>query len=132
MCVCRSGSEDVLCGNCWLDALRVSDRYDGQTNTSFCCIRVIFDHLDFNKRLQFNLKVTTVSVRHITLIPLVLLPLENGDLFLWGSNKHGQLISSEPFLPSPTPVKTSLLDTEKVARVWSGWTHVVAQTGEAA
>lgn len=61
MCVYRSGSEDALCGNCWLDALRVSNRYDGQTNTSFCCIRVIFDHLDVNKRLQFNLEGATVS-----------------------------------------------------------------------
>ncbi|XP_029952653.1 secretion-regulating guanine nucleotide exchange factor isoform X2 [Salarias fasciatus] len=53
----------------------------------------------------------------------------DGDLFLWGSNKHGQLATTEPFLPSPTLLRRSLLDGEKVINVWSGWTHVVAQTG---
>lgn len=53
----------------------------------------------------------------------------DGDLFLWGSNKHGQLTTTEPFLSSPTLLKRSLLDGEKVINVWSGWTHNVAQTG---
>lgn len=57
---------------------------------------------------------------------------EDGDLFLWGSNKHGQLTTTEPFLVSPTAVKRSLLGEEKVIHVWSGWTHIVAQTGEPA
>nr|XP_033491457.1 secretion-regulating guanine nucleotide exchange factor [Epinephelus lanceolatus] len=52
----------------------------------------------------------------------------DGDLFLWGSNKHGQLTATEPFLSSPTLVKRSLLGGEKVVHVWSGWTHTVAQT----
>ncbi|XP_070828582.1 secretion-regulating guanine nucleotide exchange factor [Chaetodon trifascialis] len=52
----------------------------------------------------------------------------DGDLFVWGSNKHGQLTTTEPFLASPTHVKRSLLGGEKVLHVWSGWTHVVAQT----
>ncbi|XP_054482723.1 secretion-regulating guanine nucleotide exchange factor-like isoform X2 [Anoplopoma fimbria] len=52
----------------------------------------------------------------------------DGDLFLWGSNKRGQLTATEPFLSSPTLVKRSLLGKEKVINVWSGWTHIVAQT----
>uniref|UniRef100_I3JNF1 Secretion regulating guanine nucleotide exchange factor n=2 Tax=Oreochromis niloticus TaxID=8128 RepID=I3JNF1_ORENI len=52
----------------------------------------------------------------------------DGDLFLWGSNKHGQLTTTESFLSSPTLLKRSLLDGEKVINVWSGWTHIVAQT----
>ncbi|XP_034391336.1 secretion-regulating guanine nucleotide exchange factor isoform X2 [Cyclopterus lumpus] len=52
----------------------------------------------------------------------------DGDLFLWGSNKRGQLTATEPFLSSPTLVKRSLLGNEKVINVWSGWTHIVAQT----
>ncbi|CAJ1056532.1 secretion-regulating guanine nucleotide exchange factor [Xyrichtys novacula] len=52
----------------------------------------------------------------------------DGDLFLWGSNKHGQLTSSEPFVLSPALMKRSLLGGEKVINVWSGWTHLVAQT----
>lgn len=55
----------------------------------------------------------------------------DGDLFLWGSNKYGQLTTTEPFLSSPTLLKRSLLGGEKVKNVWSGWTHIVAQTGEA-
>ncbi|XP_023201664.1 secretion-regulating guanine nucleotide exchange factor isoform X1 [Xiphophorus maculatus] len=53
---------------------------------------------------------------------------EEGELFLWGCNKHGQLATAEPFLPSPTLLNRSLLKGEKVMRVCSGWTHVVAQT----
>ncbi|XP_056138079.1 secretion-regulating guanine nucleotide exchange factor isoform X2 [Lampris incognitus] len=53
---------------------------------------------------------------------------EGGDLFLWGSNKHGQLTTTEPFLSSPTPLKHTLLDRERVTHVWSGWTHLVAKT----
>lgn len=52
----------------------------------------------------------------------------DGDLFLWGSNKHGQLTTTEPFLSSPTLLKRSLLGGETVKNVWSGWTHIVAQT----
>ncbi|XP_075883380.1 secretion-regulating guanine nucleotide exchange factor isoform X2 [Nelusetta ayraudi] len=52
----------------------------------------------------------------------------NGDLFVWGSNKHGQLAATNTFLPSPSLVKRTLLAGEKVTRVWSGWTHIVAQT----
>ncbi|XP_031715848.1 secretion-regulating guanine nucleotide exchange factor isoform X1 [Anarrhichthys ocellatus] len=52
----------------------------------------------------------------------------DGDLFLWGSNKRGQLTATEPFLSSPTLVKRSLLGNEKVLNVCSGWTHIVAQT----
>lgn len=52
----------------------------------------------------------------------------DGDLFLWGGNKHGQLTTAEAFAPSPSLVERSLLGGEKVIHVWSGWTHTVAQT----
>ncbi|XP_070764017.1 secretion-regulating guanine nucleotide exchange factor [Enoplosus armatus] len=52
----------------------------------------------------------------------------DGDLFLWGSNKHFQLTTREHFLSSPSLVKRSLLGGDKVIHVWSGWTHIVAQT----
>ncbi|KAM3849861.1 secretion-regulating guanine nucleotide exchange factor [Diretmus argenteus] len=51
-----------------------------------------------------------------------------GDVFLWGSNKHGQLTTTEPFSSSPTLLKRSLLGGERVVHVWSGWTHLVAKT----
>ncbi|XP_068168540.1 secretion-regulating guanine nucleotide exchange factor [Antennarius striatus] len=52
----------------------------------------------------------------------------NGDLFVWGGNKHSQLTAKEPFLSCPTRVNRSLLGGEKAIHVWSGWTHVIAQT----
>ncbi|KAG7522230.1 secretion-regulating guanine nucleotide exchange factor isoform X1 [Solea senegalensis] len=52
----------------------------------------------------------------------------DGDLFLWGSNKYGQLTATESFVSSPCLLKRSLLDGEKAIHVWSGWTHIVAQT----
>ena len=53
-------------------------------------------------------------------------------MFLWGSNKHGQLTSSstDSFLPRPVLLDRSPLGGEKVTHVHSGWTHLVAQTGE--
>ncbi|XP_072528394.1 secretion-regulating guanine nucleotide exchange factor [Salminus brasiliensis] len=51
-----------------------------------------------------------------------------GDLFLWGSNKHGQLCSKESFLPLPSALDRSLLNGESVSAVYSGWTHLIAQT----
>lgn len=51
-----------------------------------------------------------------------------GDLLMWGSNKHGQLTSSEPFLSSPILLKHCFLAGEKIVSVWSGWTHTVVQT----
>ncbi|XP_036817040.1 secretion-regulating guanine nucleotide exchange factor isoform X1 [Oncorhynchus mykiss] len=53
-----------------------------------------------------------------------------GDVFLWGSNKHGQLTSSstDSFLPRPVLLDRSPLGGEKVTHVHSGWTHLVAQT----
>lgn len=53
----------------------------------------------------------------------------NGHLFVWGSNKHGQLAATDIFLPRPSVVKPTLLGGRKVSHLWSGWTHVVAQTG---
>ncbi|KAK1887489.1 Tryptophan 5-hydroxylase [Dissostichus eleginoides] len=71
---------------------------------------------------QKNVHMVTAGLAHCVCLT------EDGDLFLWGSNKHGQLTSTEPFLSSPTLVKRSLLGGEKVVLVCSGWTHIVAQT----
>ncbi|XP_052400223.1 secretion-regulating guanine nucleotide exchange factor isoform X1 [Carassius gibelio] len=51
-----------------------------------------------------------------------------GDVFLWGSNKHGQLVSESLFLPLPVALDRSLLQGERVIDVHSGWTHLVAVT----
>uniref|UniRef100_H0WDL9 Secretion regulating guanine nucleotide exchange factor n=1 Tax=Cavia porcellus TaxID=10141 RepID=H0WDL9_CAVPO len=51
-----------------------------------------------------------------------------GDLYVWGSNKHGQLATQAAFLPVPQKIETHCFQSEKVMAAWSGWTHLVAQT----
>uniref|UniRef100_A0A8C8XMX1 Secretion-regulating guanine nucleotide exchange factor n=1 Tax=Panthera leo TaxID=9689 RepID=A0A8C8XMX1_PANLE len=51
-----------------------------------------------------------------------------GELYVWGSNKHGQLASLAAFLPLPQKIEAHCFQNEKVTSVWSGWTHLVAQT----
>ncbi|XP_077722419.1 LOW QUALITY PROTEIN: secretion-regulating guanine nucleotide exchange factor [Canis aureus] len=51
-----------------------------------------------------------------------------GELYVWGSNKHGQLASLAVFLPKPQKIEAHCFQNEKVTSVWSGWTHLVAQT----
>lgn len=53
-----------------------------------------------------------------------------GDLYVWGSNKHGQLATQAAFLPVPQKIETHCFQSEKVMAAWSGWTHLVAQTGK--
>ncbi|XP_062859486.1 secretion-regulating guanine nucleotide exchange factor isoform X2 [Trichomycterus rosablanca] len=53
---------------------------------------------------------------------------DSGDVFLWGSNKHGQMCSRESFLPLPTVLDRVLFNGEKVYTLHSGWTHLIAQT----
>ncbi|KAK1335904.1 hypothetical protein QTO34_003703 [Cnephaeus nilssonii] len=57
---------------------------------------------------------------------------DSGELYVWGSNKHGQLASQDAFLPVPQKIEAHRFQNEKVTAVWSGWTHLVAQTGKRA
>uniref|UniRef100_A0A2K6F1T6 Secretion regulating guanine nucleotide exchange factor n=3 Tax=Propithecus coquereli TaxID=379532 RepID=A0A2K6F1T6_PROCO len=51
-----------------------------------------------------------------------------GEVYVWGSNKHGQLVTEAAFLPMPQKIEAHCFQNEKVTAVWSGWTHLVAQT----
>ncbi|XP_032283248.1 secretion-regulating guanine nucleotide exchange factor [Phoca vitulina] len=51
-----------------------------------------------------------------------------GELYVWGSNKHELLASLAAFLPMPQKIEAHCFQNEKVTSVWSGWTHLVAQT----
>ncbi|XP_048217064.1 secretion-regulating guanine nucleotide exchange factor isoform X6 [Perognathus longimembris pacificus] len=51
-----------------------------------------------------------------------------GELYVWGRNKHGQLATQAAFLPLPQKIEAHWFQNEKVTAVWSGWTHLVAQT----
>ncbi|XP_062432491.1 secretion-regulating guanine nucleotide exchange factor isoform X1 [Rhea pennata] len=53
---------------------------------------------------------------------------DEGCLYVWGSNKHGQLVSKEIFLLEPKKIETHFFSHEKIGAVWSGWAHLVAQT----
>lgn len=66
---------------------------------------------------------------HISYLPLTSLS-DTGELYVWGRNKHGQLASLAAFLPLPQRIEAHCFQDEKVTAVWSGWTHLVAKTGE--
>nr|XP_040140581.1 secretion-regulating guanine nucleotide exchange factor isoform X4 [Ictidomys tridecemlineatus] len=51
-----------------------------------------------------------------------------GELYVWGSNKHGQLAAQAAFLPVPQKIEAHCFQNEKVTAIWSGWTHLIAQT----
>ncbi|XP_047371857.1 secretion-regulating guanine nucleotide exchange factor isoform X3 [Sciurus carolinensis] len=51
-----------------------------------------------------------------------------GELYVWGSNKHGQLATQAAFLPMPQKIEAHCFQNEKVTAIWSGWTHLIAQT----
>ncbi|XP_042547540.1 secretion-regulating guanine nucleotide exchange factor isoform X2 [Dipodomys spectabilis] len=51
-----------------------------------------------------------------------------GELYVWGRNKHGQLATQAAFLLLPQKIEAHWFQNEKVTAVWSGWTHLVAQT----
>ncbi|XP_039609252.1 secretion-regulating guanine nucleotide exchange factor isoform X2 [Polypterus senegalus] len=53
---------------------------------------------------------------------------DQGWLFVWGSNKYGQLLSSDDFLPLPFFIQPHHFEGEKITLVRSGWTHIVART----
>ncbi|XP_048112334.1 secretion-regulating guanine nucleotide exchange factor isoform X5 [Alosa alosa] len=54
--------------------------------------------------------------------------LTGGDVFLWGSNKYGQLGHADSFLPLPVALDHSLFNGESVIHIHSGWTHLIAST----
>ncbi|XP_006892093.1 PREDICTED: secretion-regulating guanine nucleotide exchange factor [Elephantulus edwardii] len=51
-----------------------------------------------------------------------------GELYIWGSNKHRQLPTQAAFLSVPQKMEAHCFQNEKVTAVYSGWTHLVAQT----
>ncbi|NWW71342.1 SRGEF factor, partial [Climacteris rufus] len=71
-----------------------------------------------------DVKVKTVAAGSYHSVSLT----DDGLLYVWGSNKHGQLVSKDIFLPEPKKIDTQFFSHEKIGAVWSGWTHLVAQT----
>ncbi|OPJ73829.1 secretion-regulating guanine nucleotide exchange factor isoform C [Patagioenas fasciata monilis] len=71
-----------------------------------------------------DIKVKTVAASSCHSVSLT----DEGYLYAWGSNKHGQLVSKEVFLAEPKKIETRFFSHEKIGAVWSGWTHLVAQT----
>uniref|UniRef100_A0A663M5H4 Secretion regulating guanine nucleotide exchange factor n=1 Tax=Athene cunicularia TaxID=194338 RepID=A0A663M5H4_ATHCN len=71
-----------------------------------------------------DVKVKTVAAGSYHSVSLT----DEGHLYVWGSNKHGQLASKEIFLAEPKKIETQFFSCEKVGAVWCGWTHLVART----
>ncbi|KAM3919996.1 secretion-regulating guanine nucleotide exchange factor isoform 2-T2 [Leptodactylus fuscus] len=51
-----------------------------------------------------------------------------GDLHVWGSNKHGQLLHPEPFVLLPHKIERAMFSGEQLRAVWGGWSHLIAQS----
>ncbi|KFU87930.1 Secretion-regulating guanine nucleotide exchange factor, partial [Chaetura pelagica] len=71
-----------------------------------------------------DVKVKTVAASSYHSVSLT----DEGHLYVWGSNKHRQLVSKEIFLVEPKKIETQYFSHDKIGAVWSGWTHLVAQT----
>ncbi|KFV46808.1 Secretion-regulating guanine nucleotide exchange factor, partial [Tyto alba] len=71
-----------------------------------------------------DVKVKTVAAGSCHSVSLT----GEGHLYVWGSNKHGQLLSKEIFLAEPKKIETQFFSHEKIGAVWCGWTHLVART----
>ncbi|KAM4779159.1 secretion-regulating guanine nucleotide exchange factor isoform 2-T2 [Cyanocitta cristata] len=71
-----------------------------------------------------DVKVKTVAAGSYHSVSLT----DEGCLYVWGSNKHGQLVSRDIFLAEPKKIDTQCFSHEKIGAVWSGWTHLVART----
>ncbi|NXC85341.1 SRGEF factor, partial [Cercotrichas coryphoeus] len=71
-----------------------------------------------------DVKVKTVAAGSYHSVSLT----DEGHLYVWGSNKHGQLVSRDIFLAEPRKIDPQCFSHEKIVAVWSGWTHLVAQT----
>ncbi|NXW69421.1 SRGEF factor, partial [Hirundo rustica] len=71
-----------------------------------------------------DIKVKTVAAGSYHSVSLT----DEGHLYVWGSNKHGQLVSRDIFLAEPKKIDTQCFSHEKIRAVWSGWTHLVART----
>ncbi|NXF81167.1 SRGEF factor, partial [Sclerurus mexicanus] len=71
-----------------------------------------------------DVKVKTVAASSYHSVSLT----DEGHLYVWGSNKHGQLVSEEVFLAEAKKIGTQFFSHEKIEAVWSGWTHLVART----
>ncbi|XP_029438737.1 secretion-regulating guanine nucleotide exchange factor isoform X3 [Rhinatrema bivittatum] len=69
-----------------------------------------------------------VKVKRVTAGSYHSVSLTDGVLYVWGSNKHGQLASQEVFIAEPQKIEAHVFSGEKVEEVWSGWTHLVAKT----
>ncbi|XP_063145462.1 secretion-regulating guanine nucleotide exchange factor isoform X3 [Candoia aspera] len=53
---------------------------------------------------------------------------DEGDLYVWGNNKHKQLLSKDFVVLEPQKIEAHYFEGEKIRRIWSGWTHMVVQS----
>uniref|UniRef100_A0A8D2JI69 Secretion regulating guanine nucleotide exchange factor n=1 Tax=Varanus komodoensis TaxID=61221 RepID=A0A8D2JI69_VARKO len=71
-----------------------------------------------------NTKVKSVTSGSYHVVSLT----DDGELYVWGSNKNKQLVSKAGFVLKPLKLEAQYFGGEKVKRIWNGWTHMIAQT----
>ncbi|XP_013926082.1 PREDICTED: secretion-regulating guanine nucleotide exchange factor [Thamnophis sirtalis] len=71
-----------------------------------------------------NVKVRSVASGSHHVVSLT----DDGDLYVWGNNKHKQLLSKDSIVLVPEKIEAHYFEGEKIRRIWSGWTHLVVQS----
>ncbi|XP_039206741.1 secretion-regulating guanine nucleotide exchange factor isoform X1 [Crotalus tigris] len=71
-----------------------------------------------------NVKVRSVASGSHHVVSLT----DDGDLYVWGNNKHKQLLSKDSVVLEPQKIEAYYFEGEKIRRIWSGWTHLVVQS----
>ncbi|KAG8125736.1 hypothetical protein E2320_020836, partial [Naja naja] len=71
-----------------------------------------------------NVKVRSVASGSHHVVSLT----DDGDLYVWGNNKHKQLLSKDFVVLEPQKIEAHYFEGEKIRRIWSGWTHLVVQS----
>ncbi|XP_053576635.1 secretion-regulating guanine nucleotide exchange factor isoform X2 [Bombina bombina] len=67
-------------------------------------------------------KVTAGSFHSVAL-------MDSGELYVWGNNKYRQLLQNNLYIIEPHKITNHFFSGERIENIWSGWTHLVAQSG---
>ena len=75
---------------------------------------------------QFSLYILTIYTTFSSFFS------ENGNVYIWGDNKYGQLgfpASEQKSLPTPQRLSADRFGHQEVVHLAVGWTHNIALTG---
>ena len=79
---------------------------------------------------HFKFHSFATDILNLPLHPFRLIIPASGVVYVWGDNKHGQMaLPSDQEKSVTSPYQVAGL-SGRVTRVYSGWTHLLAETGK--